>query len=30
MLQGLDTGPLFRPANRNGELRKGYRAEDGF
>lgn len=27
---GLETGPLFRPANRNGELRKGYRAEDGF
>jgi site-specific recombinase XerD len=27
---GLETGPLFRPANRNGELRKGYRGDDGF
>ena len=27
---GLETGPLFRPANRNGALRKGYRDEDGF
>jgi site-specific recombinase XerC len=26
----LETGPLFRPANRNGELRKGYSGEDGF
>lgn len=27
---GLETGPLFRPANRNDDLRKGYRGEDGF
>ena len=27
---GLGTGPLFRPANRNGQLRRGYRADDGF
>ncbi len=27
---GLETGPLFRPANRNSELRKGSRGEDGF
>ena len=27
---GISSGPLFRPANRNGDLRKGYRGEDGF
>ncbi len=27
---GLESGPLFRPATKNGELREGYRAEDGF
>jgi site-specific recombinase XerD len=27
---GLESGPLFRPANKKGELREGYRTEDGF
>ena len=27
---GLESGPLFRPANKKGELREGHRREDGF
>ena len=30
MAAGLESGPLFRPATKNGALREGHRGQDGF